>query len=115
VYLRSSQNKLPDIVMDLKGQIDFEVAGRVDSANGRLRTIFEGLPDAPVDRVVLDLEGGSKGLLINSEGLCGVSKSAKVRMAGQNGMTTQGTARLRARCGSRAAARRRHEHRKSAG
>jgi hypothetical protein len=115
VYLRSSPNKLPDIVMDLKGQIDFEVAGRVDSVDGRLRAIFDGLPDAPIDTVVLDLEGGSKGLLINSESLCGVSKRATVKMVGQNGRTTRGTTKLQARCRSGARAKRRHHTRKSVG
>jgi hypothetical protein len=31
VYLRSSDNKLPDLVADLHGIIDVEVSGRIDS------------------------------------------------------------------------------------
>ena len=30
VYLRSSSHKLPDLVADLKGQIDIELVGRID-------------------------------------------------------------------------------------
>ena len=54
--------------MDLEGQIDFELVGRIDSAkNGALRTTFEGVPDVPVTQFVLNLAGGARGLLQNSE------------------------------------------------
>ncbi len=61
VFLRSSSHKLPDIVMDLKGQIEIELAGRVDAVNGALRTTFESMPDAPVSSFALNLAGGFKG------------------------------------------------------
>jgi hypothetical protein len=105
VYLRASSHKLPDLAMDLEGQVDFELIGRVDSVNSRLRTTFEGVPDAPVSRVTFDLLGGRKGLLINSESLCGSRKRATVRMAGQNGDVVKKTPKLRAACGSRASRR----------
>jgi hypothetical protein len=86
VYLRSSTNKLPDLVADLNGQIDIELAGRVDSVRGgRLRVSFESVPDAPVSRFVLRMKGGSKGLLNNSENLCVGKRRARVTMVGQNG------------------------------
>ena len=47
---RNPAHKLPDLVIDLKGQIDIEVAGRVDAVEGRLRTTFETVPDAPFTR-----------------------------------------------------------------
>ena len=34
VYLRAGNHKLPDLVADLHGQFDIEVAGRIDSAKG---------------------------------------------------------------------------------
>ena len=61
VYLRSSSHKLPDMVLDLKGQIDIELVGKVDSVKGRLRTIFASIPDAPISKFVLDLQGGRRG------------------------------------------------------
>ena len=51
VYLRSSSHKLPDLVLDLEGQIDIELAGSIDTVEGRLRTTFEAVPDAPVTSV----------------------------------------------------------------
>jgi hypothetical protein len=100
VYLRASSHKLPDLAMDLEGQVDVELVGRVDSVNSRLRTTFESVPDAPVGTVTFDLLGGRKGLLINSESLCGSGKRASVRMTGQNRDVVKTKPRLRAACGS---------------
>lgn len=103
VYLRSSSNELPDLVVDLEGQIDIELAGVIDSAkNGGLRTKFQGIPDAPVTKFVLSLAGGKKGLLINSEGICGLRQRAKVSMTGQNGAVVKSRVKLNASCGSKA-------------
>src|SRR5262249_35246669 len=70
VYLRSSGRQLPDLVADLKGQIEIEVVGHIDSVKGRLRASFLSIPDAPVSKFVLNMQGGSKSLLANSENLC---------------------------------------------
>ena len=107
VYLRASTHKLPDLVMDLEGQIDIELAGRVDAIGGRLRTTFESVPDAPVTSLKFDLIGGSKGLLVNSESLCGRSARATVRMTGQNGDVVNVKPKLKTSCGSDAS-RKRH-------
>ena len=85
VYLRSSNNLLPDLVVDLQGQVEVDLVGRVDSVRGALRTTFDAVPDAPVSKFVLKMEGGKKGLLVNSRNLCKSKNRAKVRMVGQNG------------------------------
>ncbi len=113
VYLRSSSSKLPDLVLDLHGQIDIELAAKIDAVEGRLRTTFRNVPDAPVSRVALDLVGGSKGLLINSEGLCGARKSAITRLVGQNGRIVKRKTRLRTSCGSKARHKRHSDKRKA--
>jgi hypothetical protein len=100
VYLRSSQHQLPDLVLDLEGQVDFEAAAKVDSVNGRLRTTFVGIPDVPVSQIVVDLAGGKKGLLINSQGLCGVTRRASVRLLGQNGKRISSRTKLTTSCGN---------------
>jgi hypothetical protein len=87
VYLRASNNLLPDLVADLKGQFDIELAGRIDSENQGIRTTFETVPDAPVTKFVLKMKGGKKSLLVNSRNLCIAPTRAKVRMTGQNGKT----------------------------
>ena len=100
-YLRSSVHELPDIAIDLTGQVDFQLVGRVDSVNASLRTTFESVPDVPVSSFKLDLLGGRKGLLQNTESLCLKTKKASVRMRGQNGATLHTKAPLKVSCGRR--------------
>jgi hypothetical protein len=86
VYLRSSTHALPDIVADLEGQIHIDLVGSVDTVKGpRLRTTFEGVPDAAVSKFSLSLLGGSKGLLVNNTNICRTDPRATVRFEGQNG------------------------------
>jgi hypothetical protein len=88
VYLRSSSHKLPDLVAALNGQVDVELAGKVDTGpNEGIRNTFEVVPDAPVSRFVLEMKGGKKGLLVNSENLCAKSAGTRaiVRFVGHNG------------------------------
>ena len=110
VYLRSSNLKLPDMVVDLRGQIDLQLVGRIDSVNGRLRTRFTSLPDAPVTRFTLNLVGGKKGLLINSTNLCQTPQKAQVEMAGQNGVHLARKTKLQLACGSQASRHKRHSN-----
>jgi hypothetical protein len=114
VYLRSSTHELPDLVFDLHGQIDIELVGRINSTkDGALRTTFTQVPDAPVSRFELNLAGGSKGLLVNSENLCENPKRAKVKMTGQNGASLTRNPKLQTDCGSSGRHKRhkRHHHR----
>ncbi len=76
VYLRSSDNTLPDLVVDLHGQVDVELDARIDSVHGRIRNTFDMLPDVPVSKFVLTVPGGPNGLLVNSRDLCPRKKSA---------------------------------------
>jgi hypothetical protein len=88
VYLRSSSHKLPDLVAALNGQIDIALAGKVDSGpNKGIRNTFEVVPDAPVTKFILEMKGGKKGLLVNSENLCakGAKTTALAQFVGQNG------------------------------
>ena len=44
VYLRSSSHKLPDLVLDLKGQIDIEPAGKIDTVEAGSAPPSKGSP-----------------------------------------------------------------------
>ena len=102
VYLRSSNNDLPDIVADLEGQVDAELGARISSAkNGGLRATFAGLPDVPIEKFVVNLQGGKKGLVQNTTSLCGKPKKAKLAMTGQNGWKLKERVPLRVSCGSK--------------
>jgi hypothetical protein len=85
VYLRSSDNELPDLVAALHGQIDVDLVGRIDSKNGGIRTTFATVPDAPVSKFVLKMKGGKRSLLENSRNLCRTTNKATVKLKGQNG------------------------------
>jgi len=92
VFLRSSSNKLPDLVATLNGQVNIVLAGRIDTGrNNGLRNTFEVVPDAPVSKFVLEMKGGKRGLLVNSENLCspGADTRAIVRFTGHNGKVQQ--------------------------
>jgi hypothetical protein len=108
-YLRSSARGLPNLVVDLEGQIHIVLVGRIDSVgDGALRTTFHTVPDAPVGTFRLDLAGGSKGLITNGDTLCGKAKRALVRTVGQNGAVVKTRTKLRASCGATGRHKRHH-------
>jgi hypothetical protein len=100
VFLRSSANELPDLVAALGGQIEVVLAGRIDSAKGRLRNTFEVVPDAPVERFTLELMGGARGLLVNSTDICAKARNrrARVYFGGQNGRAYEAKPLIKASC-----------------
>jgi hypothetical protein len=89
VYLRSSSNPLPDLVAVLKGPaaqpVEVDRDGRIDSVHGGIRNSFEAVPDAPVTSFTLNLQGGKKGLLVNSTNLCAEPNRATAKFTAQNG------------------------------
>jgi hypothetical protein len=110
VYLRSSSNPLPDLVLDLHGQIDAVAVGRVDSHNGGIRTRFESVPDAPLSKVIVEMQGGKKGLFVNSRNICKHVNKATVKFTGQNGKVTEERPVLRDSCKGR---KKKREHRRT--
>ena len=99
VYLRSSDNELPDMVAALNGQVDIELAGRIDSVKGRLRTTFDVVPDVPVSKFMLIVRGGKKrGLLVNTRSLCGRKYKAIARFKAHNDKKSNQRPKLRTAC-----------------
>jgi hypothetical protein len=79
--------KLPALVAELNGQIRVLLVGKVDTGKNKgIRNTFEAVPDAPVERFVLEMKGGKKyGLLENSEDLCKKKQVAGSSFRAQNG------------------------------
>jgi hypothetical protein len=100
VFLRSSEHKLPDLVAALhNAQVDIALDGRIDSVKGgQIRNSFEAVPDAPVSKFVLEMQGGKKGLLVNSTDLCKSTHRAISEFTGQNGKVYDTRPALRAKC-----------------
>jgi hypothetical protein len=99
VYLRSSSNELPDMVAALRGQVEIDLDGRIDSVRGRLRTTFDTVPDVPVSKFSLTIRGGKrKGLLVNSTNLCARKYRVIAKFKGQNGKHANQRPKLRVPC-----------------
>lgn len=85
VYLVSSEHELPDMLVDLQGQVNIRLRGVISSTKARLKTVFSGVPDVPVSKFVLNMKGGKKGLLVNSRDLCLKPNFSFLSFKGQNG------------------------------
>jgi hypothetical protein len=101
VYLRSSNNELPDLVAHLKGQVTIDLDGRIDSFQGGIRTTFGRVPDVPVSKFVMVLPGGKKGLLVASTNLCAKPVKGIVQLKAQNGRKANKRTILRTPCGTK--------------
>jgi hypothetical protein len=103
VYLRSSSHKLPDLVAVVRGPdahpVEFNAVGRVDSVNGGIRATFETFPDAPISKAIVEMQGGKKGLFVNSRDICRFPGRAKVALGAQSGHKLTLHPALRADCG----------------
>jgi hypothetical protein len=86
VYLVSSDNELPDLLVDLRGQVNIQLRGIIGNGKkgGGLKTVFPYVPDVPVSKFVLNMKGGKKSLLVNSRNTCQKPQRAAVNMLGQN-------------------------------
>jgi hypothetical protein len=108
-FLRSSDHNLPDLVFALHGTIDVEASARIDSKSGGIRASFEGAPDAPLEKVVVEMQGGAKGLIVNSTNLCKGRHLANAQMEAQSGKRSEAKPAVRAKgCGRPPGAKHRH-------
>jgi hypothetical protein len=86
VYLVSSNHVLPDLLADLRGQVEIQLHGVIKSVkHGRIRTTFSPVPDVPVKKFTLTMQGGKKGLIQNSRNLCAHRYFSKLNFLAQNG------------------------------
>lgn len=85
VYLVPSNHGIPDLLADLRGQVNIRLRGEISSAKARIKTVFPLVPDVPVSKFVLTMKGGKKGLLENSRNLCAGPNYSFVNFKAQNG------------------------------
>jgi len=100
VFLRASDNPLPDLVANLRsGSIRIVVEGKIGPhRQGGILARFEDVPDAPIDRFTMTLFGGKRGLLENSVNICAQPPLASVKALGQNNIGAIFTTKLRGQC-----------------
>jgi hypothetical protein len=107
VYLRASDNELPDLVFDLHGLVDIETAARVDSFKGGIRITFPRIPDAPLTKVVVNMQGAKKGLVENSRDICADPSRVTARLQAHSAKKRTLAPLWRGRCGGGKAPKRR--------
>jgi hypothetical protein len=90
VYLVSSDHTLPDLLADLQGQVDVRLHGVIKSVGkkSRIQTSFAPIPDVPVSKFTLTMEGGKKGLLVNSKDVCAKRYFSRIEFNAQNGKSS---------------------------
>jgi hypothetical protein len=99
IYLRSSSNRLPDLVALLRsGAVKIVLEGKIGPARSGIRALFKDVPDAPIDRFVMTLNGGRRGLLVNSSNICAAPPVASVKALGQNNIGAIFSSTLRGQC-----------------
>jgi hypothetical protein len=99
-YLRSSSHTLPDLVFALRGHgIEVDVAGRIDAYKGGIRGTFPTIPDAPVSKFVLKMNGGKRGVLVNAENICKTRQLATARLLGHANRGWRLHPEVKAKCG----------------
>jgi hypothetical protein len=103
--------KLPALVAELNGQIRILLQGKVDTDKQKgIRNTFETVPDAPVEKFILELKGGAKyGLLENSENICRKPQKAGVVFKAQNGRVENLRTEIRNSCKIGKAAPKKHK------
>jgi hypothetical protein len=89
---------LPSLLIPLRGQIalDLRASSAVNGAQ-QLVTTFGTIPDAPVSRFTLQINGGRKGILVitgRGQTICGKSQVANAQFAAQSGSTAAPNPRL---------------------
>jgi hypothetical protein len=110
IYFRANggERELPDAVADLNGQVHLVSVGFVDalhhkgSEESRIRTTIATVPDAPIQKVIIELKGGKKhGLLVNSANICKSANRALVKIWGQNGKVQSSEPKIAVSCGGK--------------
>jgi uncharacterized repeat protein (TIGR01451 family) len=94
VYFVKNGHAIPDLFVALRGQVDFDLIGRITiQRNKFLTTTFDAAPDVPIKSFTLRLLGDPKnGSVGAAANLCSAkSRRAKARLdyIGQNGKVRQ--------------------------
>jgi hypothetical protein len=77
---------LPTLYVALRGETAINLrADTAVSKDGRLVTTFPNVPDQPITKFTLNINGGKHGIISATRALCGVKHRGTARFVGQNG------------------------------
>jgi hypothetical protein len=86
VYLLATRRGLPSLAAALSSrEMSLDFVARLEATGGGLRIAPRSVPDLPIAKLVLEMRGGSRGLLVNSADLCAGRLHARARFSAQNG------------------------------
>ncbi len=96
----------PSLLVKLRGEVALDLYGRTTVRNNRLVTTFGQVPDAPVSRFDIKIDGGKKGILVVTRtrkakiNLCAKPSShrAGVDLDGQNGKDADFATKVKTPC-----------------
>jgi hypothetical protein len=90
-YFVRNGHPIPDLFVALRGQVDFDLIGRVTiPGSKRLGTTFDMVPDVPIKSFSLRLVAGRQGPVGTTANLCSARArraKAEIDFQGQNGKT----------------------------
>ena len=97
---------LPSLLIPLRGQISLDLRAS-SSVNGaqQLVTTFSTIPDAPVSKFTLQINGGRKGILVitgRGRTICGSPQVANANFGAQSGKTNTQNDTMSTPCGKAA-------------
>ena len=79
------RNGSTDLLVDLRGQVNVRLRGVISAKGGKLKTVFRTVPDVAVNKFILTMKGGNRGLLVNSQNLCAKkTRTGFVNLKAQN-------------------------------
>jgi len=102
---------LPMIVLALRGEIAINLRGESDVKGGRLVNTFTQVPDAPVSRFNLNVNGGRNGILVVTEtrrsriDVCRRRQVAQADIDGHNGRVKDSDVTVKTPCKAKRAKR----------
>jgi hypothetical protein len=91
---------LPTLLIPLRGEVAIDVRATSDVTDQKLVSTFNTVPDAPVSRFVLTLNGGPKGILVATRNICRRPRShiTDMEIDGHNGKRADQAVRMRTPC-----------------
>ena len=96
VLLAAPPGGLPQLVVQLRGQVNVQLVGTTGIGARGLVNVFDGIPDVPLSRFELKVTGGPGGLLRNKVDLCGAGadSTASAGFLAHSGASSSSTERL---------------------
>jgi hypothetical protein len=89
---------LPTLLVALRGEVSLNLRATTSIRARRLVSTFAAVPDAPVSRFTLNLEGGRRGILTVNGDICRRKQRAARALTGQNRVRSDRSIRIGTPC-----------------